>query len=34
LLIDRQGRVRYTVRGIFAEVTLRAAIDRLLAEGR
>jgi len=33
-LIDRQGRVRYTVRGIFAEVTLRAAIDRLLAEGR
>jgi peroxiredoxin len=33
-LIDRQGRVRYTVRGIFAEVTLRAAIDRLLAEPR
>ena len=31
-LIDRQGRVRYTVTGIFAEVTLRAAIDRLLAE--
>jgi peroxiredoxin len=31
-LIDRQGRVRYTVSGIFAEVTLRAAIDRLLAE--
>ncbi len=33
-LIDRQGRVRYTVRGIFASVTLRAAVDRLLAEGR
>lgn len=32
VLVDRQGRVRYTVRGIFAEVTLRAAIDRLLAE--
>jgi peroxiredoxin len=31
-LIDRRGRVRYTVRGIFAEVTLRAAVDRLLAE--
>jgi peroxiredoxin len=31
-LIDREGRVRYTVNGIFAEVTLRAAIDRLLAE--
>lgn len=33
-LIDRQGRVRYTVQGIFASVTLRAAVDRLLAEGR
>ena len=33
-LLDRQGRVRYTVRGIFASVTLRAAVDRLLAEGR
>ena len=33
-LIDRQGRVRYVVRGIFAEFTLRSAIDRLLAEGR
>ena len=32
-LIDRKGRVRYVVRGIFAEFTLRAAIDRLLAEG-
>jgi len=31
-LIDRRGRVRYTVRGIFAEPALRAAIDRLLAE--
>lgn len=31
-LIDRQGRVRYTVQGIFAEMTLRAAVDRLLAE--
>lgn len=31
-LIDRRGRVRYTVRGFFAEVTLRAAVDRLLAE--
>jgi peroxiredoxin len=33
-LIDRKGRVRYVVRGIFAEFTLRSAIDRLLAEGR
>ena len=32
-LIDRQGRLRYTVRGIFAEPTLRVAVDRLLAEG-
>jgi peroxiredoxin len=31
-LIDKRGRVRYTVRGFFAEVTLRAAVDRLLAE--
>ncbi len=31
-LIDRKGRVRYTVRGMFAGVTLRAAVDRLLAE--
>jgi peroxiredoxin len=31
-LIDRQGRVRYTVRGIFAGPALRAAVDRLLAE--
>jgi cytochrome c biogenesis protein CcmG/thiol:disulfide interchange protein DsbE len=32
-LIDRQGRVRYTVRGFFAEPALRAAVHRLLAEG-
>lgn len=31
-LIDRQGRVRYTVKGIFTEVALRQAVDRLLAE--
>jgi cytochrome c biogenesis protein CcmG, thiol:disulfide interchange protein DsbE len=31
-LIDRQGRVRHTVTGIFAEPALRAAVDRLLAE--
>ncbi len=31
-LIDRAGRIRYTVRGIFAPVTLRMAVDRLLAE--
>ncbi len=31
-LIDRHGRIRYTVHGIFAEFTLRAAVDRLLAE--
>ena len=31
-LIDRQGRLRYTVRGMFAAVALRAAVDRLLAE--
>ncbi len=33
-LIDRRGRVRYTVQGIFASVALRPAVDRLLAEGR
>jgi peroxiredoxin len=32
-LIDRRGNIRYAVRGIFAELTLRAAVDRLLAEG-
>ena len=31
-LIDRNGRVRYTVRGIFAEAALSEAVDRLLAE--
>ncbi len=31
-LIDRRGRVRYTVRGMFAGPALRAAVDRLLAE--
>lgn len=33
-LIDRRGRVRYTVEGMFAEPTLRAAVNGLLAEGR
>ena len=33
-LIDRQGRIRHKVIGIFAEPTLRAAVDRLLAEPR
>lgn len=32
ILIDRRGRLRYTVRGIFAGPALRAAVDRLLAE--
>jgi peroxiredoxin len=32
-LIDRQGRVRHTVRGIFAEPALAQAVQRLLAEG-
>ena len=31
-LIDRRGRVRYTVQGMFAGITLRSAVDRLLAE--
>lgn len=31
-LIDRNGNVRHTVVGIFAEPTLRAAVDRLLSE--
>lgn len=31
-LIDRRGRIRYTVRGIFAEAALRRAVDLLLAE--
>jgi hypothetical protein len=31
-LIDRRGRIRHRVTGIFAEPTLRASVDRLLAE--
>ncbi|NJD09789.1 MAG: TlpA family protein disulfide reductase [Gemmatimonadetes bacterium] len=31
-LIDRSGRIRHRVTGIFAEPTLRAAVDRLLKE--
>ena len=31
-LIDRRGHIRHTVIGIFAEPTLRAAVDRLLSE--
>jgi len=31
-LIDRRGRIRHRVTGIFAEPALRAAVDRLLAE--
>ena len=31
-LIDRQGRIRHEVRGIFASVALGQAVDRLLAE--
>lgn len=31
-LIDREGRIRNEVKGIFASVTLEQAVDRLLAE--
>ncbi len=31
-LIDRSGRIRYTVRGIFAQPALALAVDRLLSE--
>lgn len=31
-LIDRQGRIRNEVRGIFASVALRQAVARLLSE--
>ena len=31
-LIDREGRIRHEVRGYFAEVALRQAVQRLLAE--
>ncbi|HXY70338.1 MAG TPA: TlpA disulfide reductase family protein [Gemmatimonadales bacterium] len=30
-LIDRRGRLRYAVHGLFAPAALRAAVDRLLA---
>lgn len=32
-LIDRHGRIRYVVRGIFAPETLGTVVDRLIAEG-
>lgn len=31
-LLDREGRIRHTVTGIFAEVALEQAVTRLLAE--
>jgi hypothetical protein len=31
-LLDRQGRVRQMVAGVFSEGTLRKAVDQLLAE--
>lgn len=31
-LIDRQGRIRNEVRGIFASIALRQAVKRLLSE--
>lgn len=31
-LVDRNGRIRYEVRGLFASVALEQAVDRLLAE--
>jgi peroxiredoxin len=31
-LLDRQGRIRHTVKGFFAEATLSRAVERLLAE--
>ncbi len=31
-LVDRKGVIRYTVQGIFAETTLRQAVQRLLDE--
>lgn len=33
-LIDREGRIRHEVRGIFVSVALEQAVDRLLAEPR
>ena len=32
-LVDRQGRVRRMVSGVFSEGALRKAVDELLAEG-
>lgn len=32
-LIDREGRTRYEVRGIFAPIALERAVDKLLADG-
>ena len=31
-LLDRQGRIRHTVTGIFSEIALEQAVNRLLAE--
>lgn len=31
-LIDRKGRVRYTVRGMFTEIALKEAVEKLLTE--
>jgi hypothetical protein len=31
-LLDRQGRIRHQVYGVFAELTLDQAVQRLLAE--
>lgn len=33
-LLDREGKIRYTVKGIYAEAALEQAVKRLLAEGR
>lgn len=32
-LIDREGRTRYEVHGIFAPIALERAVDKLLADG-
>jgi hypothetical protein len=32
ILIDREGRIRHRVTGIFTEPALRLAVGRLLAE--
>lgn len=31
-LLDRQGRIRYTVQGVFTKLALEQAVNRLLAE--